>query len=92
MTDISSGGVITYSDEEDKAGKIYEKVYAAVSASRRASINSLRQNFIELRKSNGWEVVDVVQEGVLTKVGRAIRNTKNAADEDKVKAKLLYPY
>ena len=89
MTDISSDGVITYSDEEDKAGKIYEKVYAAVSASRRASINNLRQNFIELRKSNGWEVVDVVQEEELTKVGRAIRNTKNAADEDKRQSQII---
>jgi hypothetical protein len=41
------------------ADTLYAEVYAESTALPRASKNELRQNFIELRKLNGWKIVEV---------------------------------
>lgn len=54
------------------------ELYATILSAQRASKNSLKKNFIDLRKHNGWKVVDAVNDdptatagGVLSKLGKA---------------------
>lgn len=86
--DIRPDGEKVYAPQ-DIAGMLYEQIYASVSASRRASINNLRQNFIELRESNGWtiELVEPCKEIVAT--GREVHKQKAAADEERRIVRLL---
>lgn len=44
-------------------------LYATILAAQRASKNSLKKNFIELRKHNGWEIVDVVKDAAMASAG-----------------------
>lgn len=54
------------------------ELYATILSAQRASKNALKENFIGLRKHNGWKVVDVVKDdpmatagSVLSKLGKA---------------------
>ncbi len=54
------------------------ELYATILSAQRASKNALKKNFIDLRKHNGWKIVDVVKDepmattgGVLSKLGKA---------------------
>lgn len=82
LIDITPDGEKVYF--QDTAGAIYAKIYASVSASRRASINNLRQNFIDLRRSNGWTVEYVKPDKELISAGREVAKAKRAADKEKI--------
>ena len=52
--------------------EFYETVFSVVTAAQRASKNRLRQNFMELRRANGWKVNVVGTDADLSSEGRAI--------------------
>ena len=62
---IESNGKLVYDE-------LYDMVYATVTASERASKNRLRQNFIDLRQSNGWAVEEVTADKDTTRMGKEI--------------------
>ncbi|RYH70095.1 MAG: hypothetical protein EON54_01855 [Alcaligenaceae bacterium] len=62
---IESDGELVYDE-------LYDTIYAAVTASQRASKNRLRQNFIELRRSNGWTVEHVAADTETARLGKEI--------------------
>ncbi|WP_395351816.1 plasmid replication protein, CyRepA1 family [Variovorax sp. UC122_21] len=66
LLSISPDGKPVYDD-------LYDKIYGTVTASERASKNRLRKNFIDLRRSNGWNVEVIETNGEARKVGKAIR-------------------
>lgn len=44
-------------------------LHATILAAQRASKNSLKKNFIELREHNGWEIVDVAKDAAMASTG-----------------------
>lgn len=58
-------GTKTYDRDE-----FYETVYCEITAAQRASKNRLKQNFIDLRKSDGWAIEIVGNDDVLAKTGK----------------------
>jgi hypothetical protein len=54
------------------ADTIYAEIYAEVRAIQRASKNNLRENFCDLRRRNGWEIVDVATDVQAAKAGLAL--------------------
>jgi hypothetical protein len=54
------------------ADTLYSEIFAEVKSLQRASKNNLRENFCELRKQNGWEIVEVERNPEAAVSGRAI--------------------
>jgi hypothetical protein len=52
--------------------ELYADIYAEVVASQRASKNNLRQNFIDLRRHGGWNVIEVPGEDEATQYGKEL--------------------
>lgn len=44
-------------------------LHATILAAQRASKNALKENFVRLRKHNGWDVVDVVKDLAMASIG-----------------------
>lgn len=65
LLSIQSDGKLVYDD-------LYDTVYAVVTASERASKNRLRQNFIELRQSNGWKIETVTVDRDTAQLGKEV--------------------
>lgn len=47
-------------------------LFATILSAQRASKNSLKNNFIELRKHNGWKIVEVVKDASMASTGSVI--------------------
>jgi len=47
----------------------YLTLYATIISAQRASKNQLKENFIDLRKYSGWNIVEVEKEKILSAVG-----------------------
>ena len=73
LLSFESDGTPVYDD-------LYDTVYAAVTASQRASKNRLRHHFVNLRKSNGWQVETVApgEDGIQLgkEIGRAGKDAR----------------
>ncbi|PRE93279.1 hypothetical protein C6Q02_01090 [Burkholderia multivorans] len=67
------------SDGTDDVDEHYLSTYANVKSIERASKNRLRENLIELRQHNGWEVIPVGSDVDARKVGRGILDDARAA-------------
>ena len=67
LTGISEEGVKVYSEDP-----LYESVYANVTALQRGSKNRLRNNFCDLRRHNGWEIIVVSNDTALSGEGRKV--------------------
>ncbi|RQQ21303.1 hypothetical protein DF107_02640 [Burkholderia stagnalis] len=67
------------SDGTDDVDEHYLRMYANVKSIERASKNRLRENLIELRQHNGWEVIPVASDVDVRKVGRGILDEARAA-------------
>lgn len=68
VVEIADDGTPKYSH----ADTVYAEVFAEVKALQRASKNNLRENFCELRKQNGWEIVEVERSAERVLAGRAV--------------------
>jgi hypothetical protein len=69
--------------------ELYETVFAEVTAQHRASKNRLRHNFVELRKHNGWKVVEIPESNDLTMIGRALANEIKAQGDERRRQEIL---
>jgi cyanate lyase len=68
------------------ADTIYAEIYAEVRAVQRASKNNLRENFCELRRRNGWEIVEVERDVQAAKAGlEIIGRGEELLSEDKAR-------
>ncbi|MFZ6689287.1 plasmid replication protein, CyRepA1 family [Undibacterium sp. SXout11W] len=63
--------------------KSYLKVYTQVVAMQRASKNSLRKNFIDLRAQNGWEANLIARSKESATIGREAMKAAKASLEQK---------
>lgn len=82
--DIDEKGNRRYHRDE-----VYETVFAEVTAQHRASKNRLRLNFVELRKHNGWTVVEVPESKELVRSGRALANESKAQGDARRQREVL---
>lgn len=66
---------------EYKLDDLYLNLYTTILAAQRASKNSLKENFIELKRYNGWQIIDIATDkevsilgGQHKKVGKDLEN------------------
>jgi Origin of replication binding protein len=78
-------GAPKYSD----ADRLYVSIFSEVSALRRASKNNFRQNFCNLRKRSGWEVVTIPKEEDASERGKELVETARSLVEAAQRATLL---
>jgi hypothetical protein len=71
-------GTPKYSD----ADKIYATIFSEVTALRRASKNNFLENFSNLRKQNGWDVITVPKDETASKWGQELLATASELEED----------
>ena len=65
------------------------ELYATILSAQRASKNALKENFIDLRKHNGWKVVDVVKDNPMATAGGVLSKRGKAAALDQYIAGIL---
>jgi len=58
---------------------MHEDIYAAVTQVRRASMNRLRKNFVDLRQHNGWTINPVSEDAKMAAAGKQF--LKEAGEE-----------
>lgn len=64
-------------------------LYATILSAQRASKNSLKNNFIDLRKHNGWKIVDVMKDDPMALVGSVMSKIGKAAALDQFMTDIL---
>lgn len=64
-------------------------LYATILSAQRASKNALKKNFIDLRKHNGWKIVDVVKDDSMAATGSAMSKLGKAIALDQYIASIL---
>lgn len=77
LIDISPDGEKVFR-KKDAVENLYGAIYASVSASRRASMNDLRRNFVKLRESSGWSIIAEKGSAELASEGEAIQQARKA--------------
>ncbi len=77
LIDISPDGEKIFR-KKDAVETLYGAIYASVSASRRASMNDLRRNFVKLRESSGWSIITEKGSAELAREGEAIQQARKA--------------
>ncbi len=70
-----------------KTDDLYLELYGTVTAMQRASKNNLKQNFLDIRRHNGWQIVEVEESEEKKEAGKAAKALgKELSDEQRVKA------
>lgn len=59
--------------------ELFENVYSNVVAMQRASKNNLNKNFRDLKKHNGWNVIDVEKDGGISASGKGMLDSGKEA-------------
>ena len=57
---------------------LYEIIFASVTAMQRASRNRLLKNFLDLKRHNGWTVINIDKDDVLARDGKQVVNAGKA--------------
>jgi len=86
---INSNGAMNYHSND-----AYLNLYTEVTSLQRGSKNNLKDNLIQLKKHNGWKVVEVDKNQVLSKKGREATKyseelRQQQKNEDILNAKLI---
>lgn len=75
--------------EPSESQELYESIYAAVKQTRRASMNRLRDNFVDLRKANGWTIIEIGADDDLKAAGKKLKADATARHDQEQQDKIL---